>query len=176
MTGSASRRKGNRAEQAVARWLTRNGHPATSTRANRAGMPAGHDIHCPSLGRWAIEVKDQRRLAVPAWWRQTVAQADGRLPVLIVKRPGVTDVGFWWAFRLSRPGWGGRPRVTRAVLDDLRFSRQARFVIGGDVVHAGTVLWWLRYRCYAEEGVPLRRCGHDPCAETHDWDRLGAQQ
>jgi hypothetical protein len=54
------------------------------------------DIDCfPGV---CLEVKNGARLDIPAWLRQAIAEGGPlRIPVVVVKPRGVTDVGDWWA-------------------------------------------------------------------------------
>lgn len=104
--GAAARRRGNATETAVARWFAANGYPdARTTRAvlGHSGTRQPGDIAgTPGL---RIEVKSGQRPAWAAWLRQTVEQADGlAVPVLVWRRPGISDPGRWLALV---PGqWG----------------------------------------------------------------------
>ena len=92
--GATERRKGNKAEQDVARFLRSQGFKATTSRSEQ-GFQGGSDIvtNLPL----AIEVKDHARLDLSGWWAQASAQADGdELPVILHKRRGFADPGRWW--------------------------------------------------------------------------------
>lgn len=94
MTGAASRRKGNFAEQQVARVLREAGYEAETSRASRGGTQIGADINTdfPAM----IEVKNQARLDLAGWWKQATDQA-GDMPAIIVhKRVGKGDALEWW--------------------------------------------------------------------------------
>lgn len=93
MSGRASRDKGKRAEQAVARWLRDNGWAAVTTRAT-SGAQVGDDLVTNTGLSW--EVKDRARLELAAWLDQAQRQADGRPAVVIHKRRGVSSPGGWY--------------------------------------------------------------------------------
>lgn len=95
MSGSTSRRKGNRAEVEVVAALKRAGWAAVTSRAARDGTQGGADIitDFPMV----VEVKNVARTDLPGWWRQAVEQAGDDLPVVIHKRVGHTQGEDWWA-------------------------------------------------------------------------------
>ena len=78
-----SRNKGKRGERAVA-GLIRDLLGFDAQRRVRQ-----HDGDSDILGvpNWSIEVKDCATLELPAWWRQTVAQAGNDCPALFYKVP-----------------------------------------------------------------------------------------
>jgi hypothetical protein len=95
MSGATSRRKGNKAEQAVAKLLRDRGWQARTSRSVQ-GVQGGPDIitDCPL----AIEVKDQARMELAAWLDQAVAQAQpGTTPVVIHHRRGRANPSEWYA-------------------------------------------------------------------------------
>lgn len=94
MSGSTSRRKGNRAEVEVVRLLREHGYEVETSRAARGGYQSGADI----VGDFpmVIEVKNQAKLDLAGWWAQAEYQANGRLPVVIHKRVGKSDPAEWW--------------------------------------------------------------------------------
>ena len=94
MTGSSSRRKGNRAEVEVVRALKDAGYEAETSRATRGGYQSGEDIitNFPM----SIEVKNQTRIDLAGWWRQAEEQAGEGLPVVIHKRVGKAQAEDWW--------------------------------------------------------------------------------
>lgn len=93
--GAASRTKGAVAERAVAAYMRDHGTPDARRYLAGDGHQPGDIDALPGV---AIEVKHQAVYDIPAWLRQTVAQADGwRVPLLVVHPRGVTDVGDWWA-------------------------------------------------------------------------------
>lgn len=95
MSGRASRQKGQRAEQAVAKWLRSLGWQARTSRSVQ-GLQGGADLitDCPL----SIEVKDHARLELAAWVDQAVAQASPAAPgVVLHKRRGKGSPGDWYA-------------------------------------------------------------------------------
>ena len=94
MSGSASRRKGNRAEVEVVRVLRDHGYEAETSRAARGGFQSGEDIISDFPA--SIEVKNQARLDLAGWWAQAEYQANGRPAVVIHKRVGKAQGEDWW--------------------------------------------------------------------------------
>ena len=95
MSGSSSRRKGNRAELAVVRLLRSYGWSARTSRSAQ-GVQGGADIltDCPL----SVEVKDHARMELAAWLDQAVAQAEpGRPGVVIHHRRGKGQAADWYA-------------------------------------------------------------------------------
>ena len=94
MSGSASRRKGNRAEVAVVNYLKAHGYDVETSRNARGGTQKGADV----LGDFpaAVEVKNQARMDLAGWWAQAVEQANGGNAVVVHKRVGKADPGEWW--------------------------------------------------------------------------------
>jgi hypothetical protein len=95
MSGSSSRRKGNRAEVEVVRVLRAAGFEAETSRNARGGTQKGEDI--VSDFPMSIEVKNHTRVDLAGWWGQAVEQAHGAPPVVIHKRVGKTNGEDWWA-------------------------------------------------------------------------------
>jgi predicted alpha/beta hydrolase len=93
VSGRASRDKGKRAEQAVAKWLRANGWPAATTRAT-SGAQQGDDLVTTTGLSW--EVKDHAKMQLAAWLDQAQEQAGGRPAVVIHKRRGVASPGGWY--------------------------------------------------------------------------------
>ena len=104
MTNSSAA-KGARAELAVVKWLRDfRGFRAERVRSGRS-TDAG-DVVWPE-SRWHVDVKDQKAWRVREWMleaeRECVVQwseewPDRALqPLLILKVPGETDPGKWWA-------------------------------------------------------------------------------
>lgn len=92
--GASSRRKGATTENAVVKYLAKNGYPEAERR------PAGTTgVDVIGVGSMAVEVKGAERLELSAWLDQAVRQGkkNGRIPVVIAKRRGRTDVGEWYA-------------------------------------------------------------------------------
>jgi hypothetical protein len=94
MSGSSSRRKGNRAEVEVVRVLRENGFSAETSRAARGGFQSGEDIVSDFPA--SIEVKNQARLDLAGWWAQAEYQANGRPAAVIHKRLGKANAEDWW--------------------------------------------------------------------------------
>lgn len=94
MSGSASRRKGNRAEVEVVRLLREHGYEVETSRAARGGFQSGADI----VGDFpmVIEVKNQTRIDLAGWWAQAQYQANGKPAVVIHKRVGKANPAEWW--------------------------------------------------------------------------------
>jgi hypothetical protein len=99
MSGAASRRKGARAELAVAKWLRDHGWQAVTTRA-ASGTQRGDDLVTDTGLSW--EVKDHAKFELASWVDQAVANANGNLPVVIHKRRGRGNVNDWYA---TMPAW-----------------------------------------------------------------------
>jgi Holliday junction resolvase-like predicted endonuclease len=94
MSGSTSRRKGNRAEVEVVAALKRAGWAAVTSRNARDGTQGGADVitDFPMV----IEVKSVARTDLSGWWRQAQDQAGDELPVVIHKRVGHAKAEDWW--------------------------------------------------------------------------------
>jgi hypothetical protein len=94
MSGSTSRRKGNRAETEVVKVLKAHGWDVQTSRAARGGYQSGEDI----VGDFpaSIEVKNQAKLDLSGWWAQAEYQANGRPAVVIHKRVGKGQAEDWW--------------------------------------------------------------------------------
>lgn len=93
MSGRASRDRGKRAEQQVARWLRSYGWAAATTRAT-SGAQQGDDLVTDTGLSW--EVKDHARLELAAWVDQAVGQSGGRPAVVVHKRRGVGSPDGWY--------------------------------------------------------------------------------
>jgi hypothetical protein len=95
VSGSTSRRKGNRAETDVAAILRDHGWQAVTTRAAN-GTQGGADLitDFPMV----VEVKNVARTDLSGWWAQAKAQAGDDLPVVVHKRRGMNgrDPSGWW--------------------------------------------------------------------------------
>lgn len=122
MTG-ANRRKGHDTERTVARWLRTQGFPDACTTRSKLGSDGTHtpgDIDFePGI---CLEVKDVAQSAWPSWRSQTVAEAQGRVPIVLRRTRGVADVGQWLChvgdfghFLVDWRGW---------TADDLRWCRR----------------------------------------------------
>lgn len=95
MSGTASRRKGNRAEVEVVRVLREAGFEAETSRNARGGTQRGEDI--VSDFPMSIEVKNHARIDLAGWWAQAQEQAHGAPAVVIHKRVGKGQAEDWWA-------------------------------------------------------------------------------
>ena len=93
MSGNRSRNKGANAERAVVRHLRERGWPDARRYSGGDGLAPGDIDAVPGV---SFEVKSQAVYDFPAWLRQAVAEAGERLPVVVAKPKGVTDVGQWW--------------------------------------------------------------------------------
>lgn len=95
MSGATSRRKGQRAEQAVAKWLRANGWAARTSRSVQ-GVQGGADLITDAPA--SFEVKDHARLELAAWVDQAVRQAAPGSPgVVLAKRRGKANPDDWYA-------------------------------------------------------------------------------
>ena len=95
MSGSASRRKGNRAEVEVVRVLREAGFEAETSRNARNGTQRGEDIVTDFP--MSIEVKNHTRMDLAGWWQQATEQAGGAPAVVVHKRVGKAKAEEWWA-------------------------------------------------------------------------------
>ena len=86
MTGSASRRKGNRWEVDVCHVLEAYGWAAITSRNARGGTQQGVDIvtDFPLM----VEAKNQKTIELARWLDQALEQADPDPPVVMIKRRG----------------------------------------------------------------------------------------
>ena len=94
MSGSASRRKGNRAEVEVVRVLRAAGFEAETSRNARNGTQKGEDIVSDFPA--SIEVKNQARLDLAGWWAQASEQSNGAPAIVVHKRVGKGRGEDWW--------------------------------------------------------------------------------
>lgn len=92
--GRANRRRGADAERAVVAWLRANGYPDARRYLAGDGRQPG-DID--GVSGVVIEVKDVASSAWPTWRAQVLAEAGGRIPVVVRRTRGVADVGAWEA-------------------------------------------------------------------------------
>ena len=94
MSGSASRRKGSRAEVAVVHALRRAGWVADTSRNVLDGRRTGDDIvwHGPA----SIEVKDVTAMDLSGWLRQARENAGDRPAVVWHKKRGTADAEGWY--------------------------------------------------------------------------------
>ena len=93
MSGRMSRNKGANAERAVVNHLRQHGWPDARRYLAGDGRQPGDIDAIPGV---SLEVKSQAVYDFPGWLRQAVAEAGERLPVVVAKPKGVTDVGQWW--------------------------------------------------------------------------------
>ena len=99
------RAKGTRAESALVKWLRVNGFGHADRQPLRGGRDQGDITACPGI---VIEVKSYRlptgvptRGQLTEWMTQTEVErwnAAADIAVLVVKRPGTTDPGRWFAY------------------------------------------------------------------------------
>ena len=92
--GRANRRRGATAEVRVVNWLRANGWPDARRYLAGDGRQPGDIDGVPGV---VIEVKDTKASAWPTWRAQVLAEAGGRVPVVVRRTRGVTDVGMWEA-------------------------------------------------------------------------------
>jgi hypothetical protein len=85
MSGAASRAKGQRGERDAANIIA----GLTGFDVKRRVRQRHGDSDLEGVPGWSIEIKNQARPNIPAWWRQTIEQAaqSESLPVLIYKEP-----------------------------------------------------------------------------------------
>lgn len=117
MTGATSRRKGNRGEQDLARWLG----CSTVRNDQGGGGTATHDI---TYLDWAIECKYVVTPSIDKWWEQTARQAAqaGRRPLLVWRHPGApADPARWTAYQAATGGQGSHALVP---VDDRHGARR----------------------------------------------------
>jgi hypothetical protein len=94
VSGSASRRKGSRAEVAVVHALRRAGWKADTSRNVLDGRRTGDDVVWD--GPASIEVKDVTKLDLSGWLRQAQEQAGDRPAVVWHKKRGTADAEGWY--------------------------------------------------------------------------------
>jgi len=94
VSGSASRRKGSRAEVAVVHALRRAGWTADTSRNVLDGRRTGDDIVWD--GPASIEVKDVAKTDLAGWLRQAQEQARERPAVVWHKRRGHAQAESWF--------------------------------------------------------------------------------
>lgn len=128
---AANRRRGHDCERAIVAYLRSNGWPdACTTRAK-----LGHDgAHAPGDIDFApgvcLEAKDVKASSWPTWRAQCVAEAGGRIPVVVRRFRGMPDVGRWEA------------QIPVPVVEDLMCHTRPTL---NDVVHCRrTDTAWLR--------------------------------
>lgn len=99
---SKSKAKGTAAETAVVKYLRDRGFNAM--RKPLQGSNDGGDIVISGMENLVIEVKNQKRLAIPEWLRELDVEkinVNTRDGILIVKPTGVglDNVGKWWVIQ-----------------------------------------------------------------------------
>jgi hypothetical protein len=95
ISGRHANTRGRAAENALAAWLQANGFPDAERSASKL-VDRGDIAGVPGT---CIEIKhcnDPMRALRDAQ-REALAEAFGRRPVAVVRLPGVTDAGSWWA-------------------------------------------------------------------------------
>jgi len=114
-------------ERAVAEWWRMHGWPGCERRGR--GFEGRELIGMPGL---ACEVKARRRLDLPAWLRQAMANPDGGIPFVIHKpdgvRMGMSTVHMWpmtlpllyGTHLLLDAGFGTRPDTFPTPLETYR--------------------------------------------------------
>ena len=91
---AANRTRGANAERAVVAYLRVNGFPDARRYLAGDGRQPGDIDFAPGI---CLEVKDVAASAWPSWRAQAVAEAGGRVPIVLRRTRGVTDVGRWVA-------------------------------------------------------------------------------
>lgn len=94
MSGSASRRKGSRAEVEVVHALRRAGWEAETSRNVLGGRRTGDDIVWD--GPASIEVKDVAAMDLSGWLRQAHENAGDRVAIVVHKKRGVAEAEGWY--------------------------------------------------------------------------------
>ena len=122
-----SRNKGKGGERELAR-LLRDEMGFDVTRNLNQTRDSGHDIL--GLEPFALEVKREQTIRLPAWWRQAVSQAEaaGMKPAL--------------AYRLDRKGWRVRIPLDALIeglgpVDDLEWTADISLAAFCAVVREG---------------------------------------
>ena len=100
MSGSASRRKGSRAEVAVVHALKRAGWDADTSRNVLDGRRTGDDIVWD--GPASIEVKDVTKLYLSGWLRQAQENAGDAPAVVWHKKRGTADAEGWYVTMIGQ--------------------------------------------------------------------------
>lgn len=94
--GKRNRRHGHETENMIVRWLKDNGYPHAHTTRSQLGHDGfrqpGDIGGVPGV---VIEAKSVKSSAWPTWRAQVLAEAGGRIPVVVRRTRGVTDVGQW---------------------------------------------------------------------------------
>lgn len=100
---AAERAKGARGQLAVRRLFEAHGWQVTATASSRRRAESGTpDLIATRAGvTLAVEVKNCKTLRLPAWRRQTLANApEGTVPVLVYRYAGV-----WWSECANSGDW-----------------------------------------------------------------------
>lgn len=96
--GKRNRRHGHDTERMVVAYLRAHGWQDACTTRSKLGHDGAHapgDIDfAPGV---CLETKSVERSSWPSWRAQCVAEAGGRIPVVVRRTRGVTDVGQWEA-------------------------------------------------------------------------------
>lgn len=96
--GRSNRNRGARAEVQVVNYLRSMGWPDARRYLAGDGRQPGDIDFAPGV---CIEVRDRASSSWPSWRAQCVAEACGRIPVVVRRTRGVTDVGRWEAQMLA---------------------------------------------------------------------------
>lgn len=124
---AANRRRGADAERAVVNYLRSMGWDNARRYLAGDGRQPGDIDFAPGV---CLEVKDRAGSSWPTWRAQCVAEAGGRIPVVVRRFRGVTDVGRWEA------------HIPVPVVEDLMCHTRPTL---NDVVHCKrTDMAWLR--------------------------------
>lgn len=124
---AANRRRGADAERAVVNYLRSMGWDNARRYLAGDGRQPGDIDFAPGV---CLEVKDRAGSSWPTWRAQCVAEAGGRIPVVVRRFRGVTDVGRWEA------------QIPVPVVEDLMCHTRPTL---NDVVHCKrTDMAWLR--------------------------------
>lgn len=96
--GKRNRAHGHETERMVARYLRGAGWPDAQTTRRKLGadgakQPGDIDFE-PGI---CLEVKSRKQSAWPSWREQVLAEAGGRIPIIVRRTRGVPDVGLWVA-------------------------------------------------------------------------------
>lgn len=91
---AANRNRGARAEVRVVNYLRSMGWDNARRYLAGDGRQPGDIDFAPGV---CIEVRDRAGSSWPSWRAQCVAEAGGRIPVVVRRFRGVTDVGRWEA-------------------------------------------------------------------------------
>lgn len=124
---AANRRRGADAERAVVNYLRSMGWDNARRYLAGDGRQPGDVDFAPGV---CLEVKDRAASSWPSWRAQCVAEAGGRIPVVVRRFRGMPDVGRWEA------------QIPVPVVEDLMCHTRPTL---NDVVHCKrTDMAWLR--------------------------------